>query len=338
MATIFSTSQLIRNFLMSRVKTYARVSSDPSIRRSLGDPRSPTMGPGSGTDVIMHAVSDLIWNLLSTGNFGATGVQGITGPRGATGVQGSGATGVQGNTGVRGATGVQGNTGVQGATGSFATAGTPGGAFLQFTYWNELSNIAVNTSMYQGPLVADAVPNESTRTNTGMRNGNDLCPIVVPVSGTIKQAVLMLASASNIVSTAPTYPCVAALGIFRLNYATDLPLAGNLARTLLSILTFSIPTPGTGRKVGTNADLLTALMAGDGGTDGRYQRTDLSISVSYGWYLGVELLYPSNNGAGLAQSTIDGTNYLWTAPGGGSVSMNNAIGGYKNTVLSLQIL
>ena len=73
----FTTSQLIRNFLMSRVTTYARISKDTSIRRTLGDPKSPLMRPGSGTDIIMHAVADLLWDVGVTGTVDKDRITGL---------------------------------------------------------------------------------------------------------------------------------------------------------------------------------------------------------------------------------------------------------------------
>lgn len=211
------------------------------------------------------------------------------------------------------------------AAGSTAVIGGSGGQYLKFDWWKAIGNIGTNTPMYYGAFDGTAHPRESTRAGAGMYNPGDLCAVACPCNGVLKAAKLSIASGSIQANNAVVYPACAGFAIFRNNYNT---------RTLLGIVAIDIPAPVNGGIVGYNSNVNSALMANGDGDDGYYNNLTLNIAVKAGWYLGVELLFPSDNGAGFAQSSIDGAGYLWP----GNKSAHNALCGFKNPVLNLQLI
>lgn len=214
-----------------------------------------------------------------------------------------------------------GNGGWPAAASSGAVIGGSGGQYLKFEWWKANGNIGTNTPMYFGAFDGTAHPRESTRVGTGMINPGDLSAFSCPCDGVIKSAKLALVSGSIMANNSVVYPASAGFAVFRNNYNT---------RTLLGIIVFDIPAPVNGGVVGYNSNVNNALMDSVG-VDGYYNNLTLDISVKAGWYLGVEILMPSDNGAGFVQSADVG---LWP----GNRLSHNALCGFKNPVLNLQLI
>ena len=180
---------------------------------------------------------------------------------------------------------------------------------------------------------------ESTRAGAGYQNSDDISPYHISNPGTsVQSAMISIVECSIIPNAAVTYPCYAWVGLYRNDYSN---------RQFLGVVEFAITTPTAPAQVNNNGSTGNRLLGtGSGNTDGLYSVNRIltrtgpgtlavgNIPVVQGWYIGMELLYPSNNG-GTAVSTIqdvDGaTVYSWGR------NFNNAIGGYTNTHVSILI-
>ncbi len=223
----------------------------------------------------------------------------------------------------------------------------PGGAddHHPFGFFDFINAVNFEQPLYRGPsiiTVGNFTPDVSTEPNKGMATGAEIAPYPVHEDSVINNATLSISEAA-IRNLGPLiYPCYVAVGLFRSNYAVNVPQAGDLARTYLGTLYFSVPNPALtapGTSIGVSLNLGMPLLDGNGLT-GRYPNTlDAGINVDRGWLLGASLLAPLDDGFGDAQSNITDVPLIfpWDPLGDGTkVDMNSAIEAVGNIQVQVE--
>lgn len=164
----------------------------------------------------------------------------------------------------------------------------------------------------------------STLASTGL-TGTTVSPIQVPNGTSITTGVISIGGACTRINTTLVYPAYLWIALFRVDRSN---------RYCIAFLEFQVTTPSGGRSVGINSTFPASglLGTGAGSTDGIYSIGRIlipnnnvttpsftvasSITVVKGWYLGAEIIFPSNS-AGTAVATVS------TVPNTGGTTSSN---------------
>jgi len=202
--------------------------------------------------------------------------------------------------------------------GGGSVPGGSGGCWLSLNWWKQVANIGSNTPLYDGAFDGGEHPLDSTRTGTGMNTGSNLCPVLSPCNGSIRALSFFIASACTIhwqeVIGNFAYAHIA---VYRNTY-TNRVLLGRAVIQIAKVF------------VGVNSSLATPGMI-TGGVN------TLNIPVSVGDPIGAELLHPQNSNNN-AVSVIDSVTYPWLDPQENPILFRNALGGFTNVAIRLQII
>lgn len=229
--------------------------------------------------------------------------------------------------------------GNSGSGSGIAEKGTASGIYLPFSWSSSMGDIAVNKPLRGSSHLTTGLT-DSTRVNAGMRNV-DLGPLIVPAGSKIIGGTFIAAAACIIINQPVIFPVYAAIGVFRINYADELPVAGNKARTFLGYMSWEIPDVtqyGKGQDIGFNGNIDVSLLASDGsGTsfndpklfDASNNEVE-SFPVLPGQFIGLELLHPNQNSP--AEYSVEGNQYISQA-----TNARQALSGYKNVWCSIQL-
>ncbi|MCP4355995.1 MAG: collagen-like protein [Proteobacteria bacterium] len=224
-----------------------------------------------------------------------------------------GEKGEKGDTGDTGPKGDTGDTGPKGDKGDKGDPGESGGAtgILRFNYYGVYTSGGFETGLYQSTPILNFdtdQPLPSTEYQIGMSSAERIAPIMSFVGGTVDISKVRLAiAAAAVAQTSVAYPCSIAIGVFKVNWAVDIPDFGDNARDLLGVLFFDVANPPGPEKVGVSGNVSDPLMDANGDNGiyicSKQQKFDSnglevagSIEIEPGWWIGLAMMLSVNVG------------------------------------------